>query len=197
VTTKENTDLNLGSNKVNRLIYTINTFKGFDTEKYAITNGINEIEFLNSGSGYYSIEPIDLGIDTKIQSKATNESISIPVLVNQPISIGKITFEFNSFKLNSNAKLALKEIAKEIKKSGFTGVYLVGNADRTGNVEANKVISQLRVKSVKEYLTNFLDSLNYSNVNITTENMADYFATGQKGRKNENDRSVTFLIYPL
>ena len=65
---------------------------------------------------------------------------------------GKVLFDFDSFELDTVAKLTLEKFAVEMKEYPDTLVILKGHTDKVGSNEYNQILSENRADAVENYL---------------------------------------------
>jgi hypothetical protein len=118
------------------------------------------------------------------------ESEPIPVVLSGPMNVGHINFNSASATLDSNDKLILDAVAKEMARTHLTAVYLVGKADPVGTDAGNFAISLKRVNAAASYLRSALGNVGVTDARVTTEYMGSIGATGAE------DRRVDITIYP-
>lgn len=84
---------------------------------------------------------------------------SLDILL-QPIEIGaevqlySIYFDTDSFRILPQSGAELQNLVSFLKNNGDLKVEVQGHTDSSGNAEKNKTLSELRAKSVVDYLTN-------------------------------------------
>ena len=125
------------------------------------------------------------------------KSLQLPFILEGPMNVGHINFKTGSAALDSGDKEILDAIANEVVKTGLTGIYLVGKADKVGSDEMNFALSLKRVNAAKKYLMNALSDLGVTDADIVTEFMGELAAKGVDGKGNLEDRRVEVTIYPI
>jgi OOP family OmpA-OmpF porin len=63
-----------------------------------------------------------------------------------------VLFDFNKATLKDAGKLKLDELADRLRGASLDEIKIVGHADRIGNPQYNKRLSEERAKTVKDYL---------------------------------------------
>ena len=125
------------------------------------------------------------------------KSLQLPFILEGPMNVGHINFKSGSAALDAGDKEILDAIANEVAKTGLTGIYLVGKADKVGSDEMNFTLSLKRVNAAKKYLTNALSDLGITDADIVTEFMGELTAKGAEGKGNLEDRRVEVTLYPV
>jgi outer membrane protein OmpA-like peptidoglycan-associated protein len=104
-----------------------------------------------------------------------------PVVSNMPGSVN-IYFQKNSALLDANGKLALNEIIDILARQPEVNIIITGFADKTGDTKTNLVLSQMRSKAVK----NFITQSGLSAGRLIT----NYYGDTESARENASDRKV-------
>lgn len=186
-----------GLNQFYPIQYRVDSSIGADFADYSVTNGDSSFNLTEYQSQVVVDGHIDFTLPTTIAQKSDASAQPVPVLVKSPLDLGRVTFAYNSFELSDGAKSIIALMANEIAQSNLQGIYLVGNADRTGSQLANAKISLKRAKAVRAQLLAELSELGFTKFNVKIENMADILASGPIGKKSEVNRNVTFMLYPI
>jgi outer membrane protein OmpA-like peptidoglycan-associated protein len=192
----QNPDLSLGSNEFNSLKYVLRGFPEGANGNLQIINGNKTFAFANNENTANLIGYLNLNDATYLEDQLNNQRRPIPVIINGNLNLGQVTFVLGKAKLTQGGIQILKMIAKEIVNSNLHAIYLVGNADNTGNSSINLLLSHKRVMLVSKILYDYVNNEGGYKIDITTEFMSNYLAKGPKGLANENDRSVSVLLYP-
>lgn len=187
----------IGQNVTYPIQYRLKSDVSDNYSDFSINNGENSYKLNATSSGVLVEGYLDLSQPTSIFLNSSGATQPIPVLLSTPLDLGKVTFGYASSKLNESAISVIETFASEISKSNINGIYLVGNADRTGSVEANFAISLKRAKAVKKALLAAMAKLGVERFSVDIENMSNFLAKGKDGVKNEADRNVTFMLYPI
>ncbi len=112
-------------------------------KKYGIraeADGYMAISKILSSEGIQQYEEIELNL-------ALN-----PVIINKPIVVDNIYFDFGLFELKQESYYKLNNIADFLKKNEKTKVEISGHTDNVGSNKDNMTLSKNRAKSVVEYL---------------------------------------------
>ncbi len=155
-----------------------------------------DLGVIKQGDKYFINSHIAVGENIYFGPDIQNVADPVRVLLAGPIKIGHINFNTASSKLSSQAKTALRLMAKEMADSNLTSAYLVGMADRVGGESDNLTLAGKRVEIAALYLERKLVDLGVMNPVIKTESMGEYLSNSKDGIENLNDRKVTVLIYP-
>ncbi len=155
-----------------------------------------DLGVIKQGDKYFINSHIAVGENIYFGPDIQNVADPVRVLLAGPIKIGHINFNTASSKLSSQAKTALRLMAKEMADSNLTSAYLVGMADRVGGESDNLTLAGKRVEIAALYLERKLVDLGVMNPVIKTESMGEYLSNSKDGVENLNDRKVTVLIYP-
>lgn len=75
-----------------------------------------------------------------------------PLVINKPIKLSDIYYEFNSAELNDSSKTSLNELVKIMKDNDKITVELSAHTDNIGTDEYNLDLSQRRAQSCVNYL---------------------------------------------
>lgn len=168
-----------------------------DISNYAVEINGQSARVTEVDNHYQIIEPIRVADEVHLTWGSENLSSNIYAQFEGPFNLGNVSFDFASTVLTPDAKKIIRLIAAQIAKTEFKGLYLVGNADRVGTNSANLAISKKRSEVTQKYLTAQLERLGVSGISTETQHMSSFLAKGKSGFRNEADRSVTFLLYPL
>lgn len=187
----------IGTNEFLPIQHRLNISNEDLSSNFMILNGENKFEIVKNQDGNLIVNgSLDYRESTFIIGKEFNYSQPIPILVIDPIDLGKVTFKFATDELTKGGQSVIKKIAKQIVDSNLNGLYLVGNADNVGPNWYNLMISKKRVEKVKSLLKEELSYISGDNFSIETEFMSNYLTKGSKKSRDEASRSVTFLLYP-
>lgn len=94
------------------------------------------------------IDSADKCPDTLPNVKVDGTGCAIP----QILKLNGVNFEFDSSKLDENAKTILDEVSDSIKNQPTMQVEIAGHTDSVGEDDYNLALSQRRVDSVRAYL---------------------------------------------
>ena len=99
----------------------------------------------------YDVKPTVVVEEVKAEVVATPaaRTVEIPVVV---VVKGKVLFDFNSFELDTVAKLTLEKIAVQMESAPDTLLILKGHTDKVGSDEYNQILSEDRADAVENYL---------------------------------------------
>ena len=107
--------------------------------------GMAAFVFCLSGSSLAKAAPGDEELEI--------EEVDEPMIEPECRNAGKpISFDTGSAKLDKKAQSALDEVATWLEVDDERMVQLEGSADKRGNAEMNKVLSERRADAAKEYL---------------------------------------------
>ncbi|GAB4295631.1 MAG: hypothetical protein Kow0068_20220 [Marinilabiliales bacterium] len=73
---------------------------------------------------------------------------------SNPLSLGKIYFDFDQYIINKKAEESIKDIYKLLSENKSYKIKIVGHTDSWGDDYYNQLLSVKRANSVKEYLVN-------------------------------------------
>jgi outer membrane protein OmpA-like peptidoglycan-associated protein len=104
-----------------------------------------------------------------------------PVISNMPGAVN-IYFQKNSATLDANSKLALNEIVDMLARDPDVNIIITGFADKTGDAKTNLVLSQMRSKAVKNFITQ--SGLAASRL------ITNYYGDTESKSENSSDRKV-------
>lgn len=197
VLSDKNKSFRMGTNEHYPLKYQLNFVSEDLVDNYKVINGEGEFPIRESGSGKYSvIGNLNYMESAFIVGRNFSYAQPVPIVVSEPLNLGRVTFKFSSDKLNPGGEQIVKEIARTIANSKLLGIYLVGNADRVGSNWFNLYISKKRVERISSILESELKNLSVEGFKIYREYMSDYLSSSESGKRNESDRSVTFMVFP-
>ncbi|PPE74324.1 cell envelope biogenesis protein OmpA [Solimonas fluminis] len=94
------------------------------------------------------LDPYDACPDTPQGMEVDGRGCALP----QVLTLTGVTFEFDSARLTSDARTILDGVAKKIVAYKKIPMELAGHTDSVGSDEYNLKLSDLRAKSVKDYL---------------------------------------------
>ncbi|MFH1784091.1 MAG: peptidoglycan-associated lipoprotein Pal [bacterium] len=114
-----------------------------------------------AGCGKKQVKTSDTGLDKIKMEEVEVKEMARDATPEQPVAIKKIEeipqmkdayFEFDSSNLTEQAREALAENAKWIKKNNKLRVMVEGHCDERGTIEYNLALGQRRATSVRNYL---------------------------------------------
>jgi len=100
-------------------------------------------------------------IDTIVPEAATQEvkaeEVATPAarvveVAKVAVVKGTVLFDFDSYEVDTLAKLTLEKIAIEMEKYPDTLLILKGHTDKVGSNEYNQILSEDRADAVEDYL---------------------------------------------
>jgi OmpA-OmpF porin, OOP family len=97
----------------------------------------------------------DAAVDGELATRGSASSPTEPAVAPKPASASVlITFHTNSASLTPNAMQILEVVAAALASDKLANFRfsIEGHADPRGNAKANRVLSQVRAESVREYL---------------------------------------------
>lgn len=190
--------LTLGNGQFFPIVNRLTATGAADFANMVLVNGEGDQLTLTNEDGSYIVEGKATYKD-KFQAiwSDSSKAIDVPFVLQGPMNIGHINFDSGSSALDSNDKLLLIAMAKEVVKTGLKGIYLVGKADPVGSYEGNMAISLKRVTAAQTFLENYLEKLGVTDATIITEYMGDLTATAPAGKANLEDRRVEVTIFPI
>lgn len=97
--------------------------------------------FMNQGSANSVMEPYTLDINLQ------------PIEIGAEVQLYSIYFDTDSFRILPQSGAELQNLVTFLKNNGDLKVEVQGHTDSSGNAEKNKILSELRAKSVVDYLT--------------------------------------------
>ena len=159
-------------------------------------SGNGDVPLIAEGDRYRLQAPVSLRDEFLFAPNPDTASKPVRLLISGPINIGHVHFGAGSAKLTDEARIALAHVAQQMKSSGLNGAFLVGNTDRSGNEDANLVLSEKRARVVARYLKQSLANLGVVGAQITYESMGEYQAIGMDGGSNKYDRKVSITLHP-
>lgn len=98
--------------------------------------------FMNQSSANSVMEPYALDINLQ------------PIEIGAEVQLYSIYFDTDSFRILPQSGAELQNLVSFLKNNGDLKVEVQGHTDSSGNAEKNKTLSELRAKSVVDYLTN-------------------------------------------
>lgn len=166
-------------------------------QAFALRNEEGEdLPVIKQGDRYFVNAHVPVGENVYFGPDSQNVADPVRVMVQGPINLGHVHFDFASYALKAEAKEALMLMAKEMADNNLTSAYLVGMTDRIGSEDANLLLAEKRANAAKNYLKRKLAGLGITNAVITTEAMGEYLSQGSDGSVNPFDRKVAVTIYP-
>lgn len=164
---------------------------------FALKNEAGENLPVTRDGERYSVNA-DIPVGEVVYFGPDTETAASPVrvMVQGPIKVGHVHFSTSSTELSSEAKKALRLMAKEMAASNLTSAYLVGSTDRAGSVTANLTLAEKRANRAAAYLQRQLAALGVAQAVTVTETMGEYLSDLKDGTVNYFNRKVTVLIYP-
>ncbi|MBE7413088.1 MAG: OmpA family protein [Leptospiraceae bacterium] len=90
----------------------------------------------------------DIYEGTEISEKDISEMLKI----RNKITLNNIYFERNSSKILAESEPALDKVVEFLRKNPDKKVKITGHTDLTGDLDANKILSENRAIAVKEYM---------------------------------------------
>jgi OOP family OmpA-OmpF porin len=167
------------------------TYKAKGNEEYIFLGnfkGANLKVTRNCRPNYYYFDEISV-------VKIEHSKITIPLAVNEVITIDDIYFSSNKADLLAESFISLNRFAEKLKKKEDVLIEIYGHTDNIGDKESNQNLSELRAKSVYEYLIKQgvpSDKIKYFGFG-ETKSISDN--DSEEGRKN--NRRVEFKLTPI
>lgn len=151
---------------------------------------------MKDGDRFFIDADVPLGEKVYFGPNEQNVGDPVRVMIQGPINVGHVHFARGSVTLNSDAKEALKLVAREMADHNLTSAYIVGMTDRTGSESANLLLSTKRANATSAYLKKRLEALGVSNPVIATEGMGEYLSDRKDGVEYSYDRKASIMVYP-
>ncbi len=101
------------------------------------------------------IKPEKEKLDKEIKKKIEKDNLKFPVEKKDDkivINLGELLFDFNSSELRKDTITQLDKLAKILMKYDNLDITVEGHTDSIGNETQNLELSELRAKSVRDYL---------------------------------------------
>lgn len=155
---------------------------------------------IKSRSYYRKFQPRSdtdkLALAEKLQTELVSDGQNISVRVTDngvAISLPEVFFATDSAKLSSEAKTALKQIAKPLVAAKSRHIRVRGHTDSTGDEKYNQQLSEKRAESVAEYLINKGD-LNPDSVSYEGRGALDPIADNSIEEGRAKNRRVEIIL---
>jgi outer membrane protein OmpA-like peptidoglycan-associated protein len=155
-----------------------------------------ELTVMKDGDRFFIDADVPLGEKVYFGPNEQNVADPVRVLVQGPINVGHVHFARGSVTLSSDAKEALKLVAREMFDHNLTSAYVVGMTDRSGSEIANLLLSTRRANATSAYLKKRLMALGVLDPVIATEGMGEYLSDRRDGIEYSYDRKASIMVYP-
>lgn len=120
--------------------------------KVKISPEPNKYYFVMHSEGYIAIEE-QMDINYQMLNRDTSISFSMtPIEVGQTVRLNHIYFETGKTNLLEESFIELDVLVSVLTDNPSMEILITGHTDNKGKAEANKVLSEGRVKSVDDYL---------------------------------------------
>ena len=164
----------------------------------AISNSVTTVDIGDSvkqGEIFHYVKLLDLKSDCKGDWPGADIDAVAAIGSGQQISISdRVLYKINEYQLLPGAKTMLDSIVMEIKLKKTSQIVIEGHTDNTGTESQNKVLSEKRAKSVKEYFTQKLMPLKVGIRTIGYGSALPVASNETKEGQNRNRRVNVILI---